>query len=107
MTGHISTRVVLDAYAPRRPGPAAEFRWSPDSGVSLTVIDAVEAQITVHYGHAHTTTWHAGYGLSRTGPNDAPPMVDGRPGTEAQRRPTSRRQGRIAAPDLTRKPPTS
>jgi hypothetical protein len=43
------TRVVQYSYATGRPQAAAEFRWSPESGVSLTVIDPVEGEIAQRY----------------------------------------------------------
>jgi hypothetical protein len=44
-TTETPTRVVLYSYASGSPQAAAEFRWSPESGVSLTVIDPVEGEI--------------------------------------------------------------
>jgi hypothetical protein len=43
------TRVVQYSYATGRPEAAAEFRWSPESGVRLTVIDPVEGEIAQRY----------------------------------------------------------
>lgn len=44
------TRVVLYSYAKAaRPEAAAEFRWSPESGVTLHVIDPVEGEIARRY----------------------------------------------------------
>lgn len=39
MTSETPSRVVLYAMASGSPRPAAEFRWSPETGVSMTVID--------------------------------------------------------------------
>ena len=39
------TRVVLYSIAKGTPQAAAEFRWSPDSGVTLTIMDPVEGVI--------------------------------------------------------------
>jgi hypothetical protein len=43
------TRVVQYAYVTGRPQAAAEFRWSPETGVTLTVIDPVEGEIARGY----------------------------------------------------------
>jgi hypothetical protein len=43
------TRVVLYSYASGRPQAIAEFRWSPGSGVELTLIDPVEGEIARRY----------------------------------------------------------
>lgn len=45
----IPTRVVLYSFATGRGRPAAEFRWSPQNGVTLTVIDPVEGELARHY----------------------------------------------------------
>jgi hypothetical protein len=44
-TGRTPTRVVLYSYAKGTPQAAAEFRWSPDSGVTLTIIEPDEGMI--------------------------------------------------------------
>jgi hypothetical protein len=48
-TTDVPTRVVLYSYASGRPQAAAEFRWSPESGVELTVIEPVEGDIARGY----------------------------------------------------------
>lgn len=49
MTTETPTRVVLYSYASGRPKPAAEFRLSSDSGVSLTVIDPAQGTLAEEY----------------------------------------------------------
>jgi len=39
VTDHVPTRVVLYTWGPGDRVPAAEFRYSPDEGVSLTIIN--------------------------------------------------------------------
>jgi hypothetical protein len=48
-TTEAPTRVVLYSYASGRPHAAAEFRWSPDAGVSLTMIDPVQGSLAEEY----------------------------------------------------------
>jgi hypothetical protein len=48
-TAGIPTRVVLYSYASGQPQAAAEFRWSAESGVVLTVIEPVEGEIARRY----------------------------------------------------------
>lgn len=48
-TTETPTRVVQYAYASGSPQAAAEFRWCPESGVTLTVIDPVEGETARRY----------------------------------------------------------
>jgi hypothetical protein len=43
------TRVVLYSYASGRPQAVAEFRRSPQSGVSLNLIDPVQGSLAQEY----------------------------------------------------------
>jgi hypothetical protein len=43
------TRVVLYTLASGLPRPAAEFRWSPGEGVSLTVVDPDWGRLAERY----------------------------------------------------------
>jgi hypothetical protein len=44
-TAQVPARVVLYAFATGEPQPAAELRWRPGAGVTLTVIEPVEGSI--------------------------------------------------------------
>lgn len=48
-TGRTPTRVVLVSIASGRPLEVAEFRWSPDSGVTLTIMDPVQGEHAQRY----------------------------------------------------------
>jgi hypothetical protein len=48
-TTGVPTRVVQYSFATARPEAAAEFRWTPESGVTLTVLDPVEGEIAQRY----------------------------------------------------------
>jgi hypothetical protein len=49
MTGGTPTRVLLYAYAASEEHPVAEFRWSPESGVTLTVLDPAWGRLAEEY----------------------------------------------------------
>ena len=49
MTGGTPTRVLLYAYAHSEEHPVAEFRWSPESGVTMTVLDPAWARLAEEY----------------------------------------------------------
>lgn len=46
---HIPTRVVLYSYATGTAEAVAELRWSPGSGVSLTVVDPEQGGLAQQY----------------------------------------------------------
>lgn len=48
-TGRTPTRVILYSYAKGTPMAAAEFRWSPGSGVTLTIMEPDEGVIAQRY----------------------------------------------------------